>query len=153
MAFDPRMRGGKSTPFPGQPMPLDPSAQPPQQVDPDQAMGRFNSLQAKAQDGPDQAARAAYLQAQSTGQDPMTAAREAWKTGVTALSQKLHSPDFQPSNPGEQNLQVVAKRLMSDGADPASATAIAHEFLATQAQQAQAQPGGQPGTAPPPPMG
>lgn len=144
------MMGGQG---PVPPTPLAPPGAPPPPVNPDQAMGRFNSLQAKAQDGPDQAARAAYLQAQAQGGDPMAAAVQAWKGGIEALSQRVHSPDFQPANPGEQNLQMVAKKLMASGTDPASATAVAHEFLASQALQQRSQQGGQPGTAPPPPTG
>lgn len=116
-------------------MPLPPVPQPPpgEPGPADQAMGRYSGARARAEDGPDQMARAAYLEAQAGGGDPLTAARDAWKSGAERLGQRLSSPDFRPEHPGDENLKASFDFALKRYRDPTAAAAMAHEFLVRQA--------------------
>lgn len=108
---------------------------PPQQPRSPQPASRFAPT-SPAQ-GPDQAARAAYLDARANGHPRAEeAARDAWRGGLAELADRLEDKNQPPQNPGEANLQMIYDHLRQRGTDPFVAAATAHKFVSQLAQQA-----------------
>jgi hypothetical protein len=89
--------------------------------------GRFG--QADPTQGPEQAAMAAALDARANGGDAHQAAKHAWTTEMIRLNFKLMDPNYQPTDPGEANLQKIQHFLITKGTEPLQALLHAHRAI------------------------
>lgn len=105
-------------------------------VSPETALGRFSSAAPAPEPSPDDLAVQAFTEAQAAGGDGLMAAKEAWKQGVRSMAGRMAAPGYQPTAPGDANLQRVMQHLQQKtGTDPDAALAMAYEFIAKQASQ------------------